>query len=171
MSVYLDPKLRRAGQAILSELGWHGVAMVEFRIRADNTPVFLEINPRFWNSLALSIYAGVDFPVLLARMAEYGDIEAHSGYHVGVRCRWLLGDFRHLIEVWRGVPAGYPARIPGRLSTLLSFLMPVPGTFHDNFMLQDPLPEVGDWLQSALRSLTRIAPKIFSKAVTKVANL
>ncbi len=154
-SVAPAPALRAAGLAVLRALEWHGVAMVEFRVRADGTPVFLEVNGRFWASLALAVYAGADFPAWLAHMAEHGDVEAPSGYRVGVRCRWLLGDVRHLLEVWRGAPAGYPGRPPGRLRTTAACLVPVAGTFHDNFTLQDPLPELGDWLDALLRRSSR----------------
>jgi predicted ATP-grasp superfamily ATP-dependent carboligase len=106
----------------------------------------MEVNGRFWHSLALACYAGVDFPALLARMAEQGDIETRTDYRSGIRCRWLLGDARHLVEVWKGPPAGYPGRYPGRLRSLLQVLTPVPGTFHDLFQWRDPLPEFGDWL-------------------------
>jgi hypothetical protein len=132
--------------------------MVEFRQVAGKAPVFMEVNGRFWNSLPLACYAGMDFPALLARMAEAGDVEPQLQFRTGVSCRWLLGDFRHLLEVWRGAPAGYPRAYPGRLRTLLSVLTPAPGTFHDNFQWQDPMPEVGDWL-----SLIR---QIFRKAVS-----
>jgi hypothetical protein len=127
--------------------------MVEFRVRADGTPVFLEVNGRFWNSLALAVYAGADFPALLAQMAEHDDVAAAPAYRSGVRCRWLLGDFRHLLEVWRGKPAGYPGAFPKRLPTLLAFCTPVRLTFHDNFTWRDPLPELGDWLDFAVRRL------------------
>src|SRR5262249_60395245 len=92
---------REAGLAVLRALRWHGVAMVEFRQRSDGTPVFLEVNGRFWTSLPLAIHAGVDFPALLAEIAEFSDTRSRAEYRVGVRCRWLLGDVRHLIEVWR----------------------------------------------------------------------
>ncbi len=153
VSAPLEPRVREAGVAILRALGWHGVAMVEFRIRSDGTPVFLEVNGRFWNSLPLAIYAGADFPAMLAEIAEHGDVRCANGYEIGVRCRWLLGDFRHLVEVWRGAPAGFPGRFPGRLRTLRDFLLPVPGTYHDNFTLRDPLPELGDWLDFGFRKL------------------
>lgn len=152
-SVKPDAAVRDAALKVLKGLNWHGVAMVEFRERPDGTPVFLEVNGRFWNSLPLSIYAGVDFPSLLAKMAEDGDIEVQNGYRVGVRCRWFLGDFRHLIEVLRGAPRGYPGRFPSRIRTLGEFLLPVRGMFHDNFRWNDPLPEVGDWLDFFLRRL------------------
>ncbi len=146
ISVRPDPQVREASLAILRALHWHGVAMVEFRQVPGRAPVFMEINGRFWNSLPLACYAGMDFPSLVARMAEQGDVPVSTEYRVGVRCRWLLGDFRHLIEVWLGPPQGYPLPYPGRWSTLLSVLRPVAGTFHDNFQWGDPLPELGDWL-------------------------
>jgi predicted ATP-grasp superfamily ATP-dependent carboligase len=159
VSVRPDARIREAGLAILRALKWHGVAMVEFRQRADGTPVFLEVNGRFWNSLPLAVYAGADFPALLARMAEHGDVEPQVDYREGLRCRWLLGDFRHLIEVMRGVPAGYPGTYPSRLATLINFTLPVRGTFHDNFTLRDPLPELGDWLDFLFRRLLAAARK------------
>lgn len=149
-SVEPQPAWRDAGLAILQALRWHGVAMVEFRVPSDGTPVFLEVNGRFWNSLPLAMYAGVDFPALLATMVEKGDVVGPTSYRTGVRCRWFLGDVRHLVETFAGPPDGYPGIFPKRLPTLLSFLRPVPGTYHDNFSLSDPLPALGDYLDYAL---------------------
>jgi hypothetical protein len=51
--------------------GWHGVAMVEFKIdRRDQLPKLMEINGRFWGSLQLAIDAGVDFPAILLQTLE-----------------------------------------------------------------------------------------------------
>lgn len=161
-SVAPDARLREAALKVLRELRWHGVAMVEFRVRPDGTPVFLEVNGRFWNSLALAVCAGADFPALLARMCEQGDVEPVFDYRRGVRCRWLLGDFRHLLEVWRGAPKGFPGVFPKRARTLLDFLAPRRGTYHDNWMMSDPLPELGDWLDFTLRRL----PARFRKRAT-----
>jgi predicted ATP-grasp superfamily ATP-dependent carboligase len=120
--------------------------MVEYRKPKESPPVFMEVNGRFWHSLPLACYAGADFPALLARMAENGDVELSTGYRSGVRCRWLLGDARHLLEVWKGPPPGYPGTYPSRMRTLLNVLTPVPGTYHDLFQWSDPLPEAADWL-------------------------
>jgi protein-tyrosine-phosphatase len=46
------------------------VAMVEFKIDSKGQHWLMEINPRLWGSLALSIDAGVDFPLGLLRVAE-----------------------------------------------------------------------------------------------------
>ena len=139
-------QIRDASLAMLRALHWHGVAMIEFRLRSDGVPVFIEINGRFWHSLPLACYAGVDFPALLAHMAEFGDVDPPASYTVGTRCRWLVGDFRHLLEVLKGPPRGYTGTFPGRLSTLLAEVTPKAGTFHDNFLWNDPLPELGDWI-------------------------
>lgn len=145
VSIHPNDQVRRFSLAILSELHWHGAAMVEYR-EQGNRAVFMEVNGRLWHSLALACYAGVDFPLLLAHMAERGDVPPNSAYLDGVRCRWILGDLQHLIEVWKGPPSGYPGKYPGRLRTLFEVLTPVPGTRHDLFEWRDPLPELADWV-------------------------
>lgn len=146
-SILPAPQIRKASLAMLRALNWHGVAMIEYRLRADNVPVFLEMNGRFWHSLPLACHAGVDFPALLATMAEFGDVAPTSAYKVDVQCRWLVGDLRHLVEVWKGRPPGYPGNFPRALPTLLAELTPKLGRFHDNFVWRDPLPELGDWIR------------------------
>lgn len=152
-SAFPHKDIRKAALAILKELQWQGVAMVEFRIRPDGRPVFLEVNGRFWNSLPLAVYAGADFPKLLAEMAEFGEVKSSYAYKSGVRCRWFLGDFRHLLEVIKGAPSAFPGKYPGRFRTLTNFFTPVPGTLHDNFTINDPMPELGDWLNFIFRKL------------------
>jgi predicted ATP-grasp superfamily ATP-dependent carboligase len=145
-SVAVQTALREAGLSILRALNWHGVAMVEFRQQEGKPPVFIEVNGRFWHSLPLACYTGVDFPLLLAQMAEAGDVQPVTNYRYGIRCRWFLGDVRHLVEVWRGAPAGFPETYPGRWQTLADVFKPVPGTVHDLFRWSDPLPELADWI-------------------------
>jgi predicted ATP-grasp superfamily ATP-dependent carboligase len=154
-SVAVDPRIRDAALSILQSLRWHGPAMVEFRIRDDTTPVFLEVNGRFWNSLALAIHSGVDFPQLVARLAFAEDVNPVREYRTGVRCRWWLGDVRHLLAVMQGRPAGFEGRFPGRIETLAAFFTPVRGTHHDNFTWDDPLPELGDWIDFLARRVPR----------------
>jgi len=156
MSVDPDPELRKASLAMLKALRWHGVAMVEFRQAPGGPPVFMEVNGRFWNSLPLACYAGADFPAWLAELAEKGDIEGKRPFRAGVVCRWLLGDFRHLIEVSKGPPAGYPRSYPDRFRTIVSVLTPGRGIYHDNFQWRDPLPELGDWLNFLERGLQKL---------------
>ncbi len=150
-SAPIDPAMRDGALKILGALKWHGPAMVEFRVRTDGTPVFMEVNGRFWHSLALAVAAGCDFPACTAALARDGDITAQTAYRVGVRCRWLLGDARHLIAVLHGPPDNFSGEFPRRWQTVVDVLRPVRGTFHDNFSWDDPLPELGDWLDFLTR--------------------
>jgi predicted ATP-grasp superfamily ATP-dependent carboligase len=177
-SIAVSARLRASGLPILQELKWHGVAMVEFRMQPDGTPVFMEVNPRFWNSLALAVHAGMDFPALFVRMADQGDVTPYFDYRVDVRCRWLLGDLFHLLEVLRGAPAGYPGVFPNRWRTLINLLIPVRGTVHDNFVLNDPLPAIGDWIASGTRlwqnchaALTEASSRVrITSIISKIAQ-
>jgi len=92
--------LRDMGEALLKALNWFGVAMVEFKMDPrDGTPRLMEINPRFWGSLALAIEAGVNFPYLLLKMARGEKFKPVEHYETGKRCRWLLpGDLLHYIN-------------------------------------------------------------------------
>lgn len=92
--------IRDMAEALLKALNWFGVAMVEFKIDPrDGTPKLMEINPRFWGSLALAIASGVNFPYLLLRMAHGEDFKPVEHYTIGKKARWLLpGDVLHFIH-------------------------------------------------------------------------
>jgi predicted ATP-grasp superfamily ATP-dependent carboligase len=97
-SAPLDPDLVAAGTRLLDALGWHGVAMVEFKRDArDGTPRLMEINARFWGSLQLAVDAGVDFPNILVDGAFGAGPAQPPVYKVGVRNRWLMGDLDALL--------------------------------------------------------------------------
>jgi len=85
---------------LLNKLKWFGVAMVEFKIDPrDNKPKLMEINPRFWGSISLPIFAGIDFPYLLYKLVMEGNIERVKKYKIGIKSRWLGGDFLYLMHV------------------------------------------------------------------------
>ncbi|WIV68612.1 ATP-dependent carboxylate-amine ligase [Natrialbaceae archaeon AArc-T1-2] len=54
-------ELESHARRLLRELGWHGVALVEFKRRPDGTAVLMEINPKFWASYALASRFGYRF--------------------------------------------------------------------------------------------------------------
>jgi len=90
---YYDSALKEQGLKLLESLKWHGVAMVEFKKDSrDGKYKLMEINPKFWGSLDLSIAAGIDFPYLAAKMAYDGDIETVEKYRRGIRFRWPFPD-------------------------------------------------------------------------------
>jgi predicted ATP-grasp superfamily ATP-dependent carboligase len=134
-----NPELIEIAYRLLKALKWTGVAMVEFRVDArDNIPKLMEINPRFWGSLQLSILSGVDFPLLLFKLYTEGDIEPVTTYQKGVKCRWLLpGDILWYLST------------PNKIKNLPAFLQ-----YHqdDIISLSDPGPTLGFTL-AALRYL------------------
>jgi predicted ATP-grasp superfamily ATP-dependent carboligase len=156
-SIPNDPTLTEYAVKLLEALQWHGVAMVEFKWdRGNSDPVLMEINGRFWNSLPLAIAAGVDFPYLLLETEQGRSPEVFPAYEAGLLCRWLLGDCRHLIEVFRGAPAGWPFPFPKKRETLLSFLRSHRrGMVYDTFRWEDPAPEVIEWLHFILTKVPR----------------
>lgn len=68
-------------------LDWEGVCMFEYRWdEAAQTFSLLELNARFWGSLHLPLYAGVDFPALLVAARDGEDFPVPA-VQLGVRCR------------------------------------------------------------------------------------
>lgn len=117
--------------SLLRAMKWQGVAMVEFRTDPrDNTPKLMEVNPRFWGSLQLSVLSGVDFPWLYYTMLMEGDVEPVMEYRSSVQCRWMLpGDM-----LWY-------ATTPGKLQNLSEFLRLKNN--YDILSFEDPGPTFG----------------------------
>lgn len=93
------PELLEQALAIMKNLPWRGVVELEFMIdKRDGRVMFMEINPRFWNSLYLAVLAGVDFPWLLYQLGTDEQIEGEFVYQTGLKCQYLLpGDILHFL--------------------------------------------------------------------------
>lgn len=121
-SIEPHPMALAAARALLDCVGWHGVAMVEFKVSAAGTPYLMEVNGRFWGSLQLAIDAGADFPWLVYQLAMGRDLGQVKPYTRGVRCRWLLGDFVRLCKVLTNNGSGPKALPLGKARSVLQFL-------------------------------------------------
>ena len=136
-SIAADPVLVAHARTLLDNVGWHGIAMVEFKVAPDGTPYLMEINTRFWGSLQLAIDAGVDFPWLLYQLASGITPDPIPEYNVGVRLRWLLGDLDSLYLTLRD--RRYSMKT--KFKSLLQFLTPAPfKTRHEVNRLSDMGP-------------------------------
>jgi hypothetical protein len=92
------PSIRSDALTKLRRMGWDGVAMMEYRWDPQSDDFhLLEMNGRFWGSLHLPLWAGVDFPRLLLD-AFYGfSPGAILDYPLGVRCRHTFpGELQYL---------------------------------------------------------------------------
>jgi predicted ATP-grasp superfamily ATP-dependent carboligase len=68
-----DENLFNYGKLLLDHLNWHGPAMVETKLDPrDNQYKLIEINPKFWGTLDLSIQCGVNFPEIALEIALNG---------------------------------------------------------------------------------------------------
>jgi predicted ATP-grasp superfamily ATP-dependent carboligase len=140
-----EPELAALGVRMLKILKWYGVAMVEFKIDPrDQQPKLMEVNPKFWGSVELAIHAGVDFPYLLYQLAVEDAVEPVRDYRIGVRCRWLPGDFLHFLAA------------PNRRKLIPEFFNFFDDkTYYDVFSKDDTRPVFGLLLSSFLRSFHR----------------
>ncbi len=135
-------------QELLEHLQWHGVCQADFVVDAKTgTPYLIDLNPRFWGSLAQAIASGVDFPYLYYKLIMDGDVKAVEGFKTGVVTRWLGGDIR----------AFFPHLMASKskLGFLKDFFFPSRrATYYDDFSLADPLPFFTWTSDMLIRSLT-----------------
>ena len=154
-AVMPDASLIAKSRALIDQIGWQGVAMVEYKLdQTTQTPYLMEVNGRFWGSLQLAIDAGVDFPALLVATSSGSetDLELTAPSRPGVRSRWEWGEVNHLIARVRRTTAelSLPPGSPSRARVLKDFL-----SWHrvdrlEVFRLSDPAPffqETADWVR------------------------
>jgi len=87
-----DKRLFDYGKTLLDSLHWHGPAQVEVKLDlSDNNYKLLEVNPKFWGTLDLSIKCGVNFPEIALNLALYGKQQTAVSQNFGaaLRYRWL----------------------------------------------------------------------------------
>lgn len=151
-SVAVDPTLQAYARKLLDHVGWHGVAMVEFRVTPEGIPYLMEVNTRFWGSLQLSIDAGIDFPRLLVEQELGLPTNIPSSYTIGQRLRWWLGDLDSLYLVLKG-----RFTLREKIFRLFAFLIPSRRTRHETNRFGDLGPgiyELKNYLRQILGSKT-----------------
>lgn len=93
------PELEATVRTLLGHLDWHGPADVDI-IWDSTTEEFklLEINPRFWATVANEIRAGLDFPYYYWQLANGEPISAPDRRN-GSQSHYLMGELSHLQSV------------------------------------------------------------------------
>ena len=145
------PGLEAAAKQIFDSIGWHGLAMCEFKLcPATGRFWFIEVNPRLWGSIALAISAGVEFPYLAWLCATEGpeaalDYQHRQRLREPWRSRWLLGD---LSVAASALLAGKPRQAWGTLFR-------AGADYTDDVFWDDPLVfpgEIAVYLSNAIRA-------------------
>ena len=89
-----EPELVDMTRRLLDRLQWHGAAMVEWRRDEHGHVHLIEVNPRLWGSLPLTIAAGVDIPLGLLTLARGEPLPATPAWRIGMTARNLSDDIR-----------------------------------------------------------------------------
>ena len=135
------PDILDAAARMLQGIGWTGLGDCDFiEDPRDGVPRLMEINPRFTRSIRICVRAGVDFPLLLYRLAVgAGAIpESPGSYRVGVMQRYLPADVAWFLRS----PDRFRAR-PGFFATFFT------GAADEIFSLADPGPALAYLLGAA----------------------
>ncbi|MDI5934384.1 ATP-grasp domain-containing protein [Halomonas kalidii] len=147
----VNPALEADAHRLLEALNWHGLAMVEFKHDTENgRHYFIEINPRLWGSIGLSLSSGVNFPWLLYLAETRGAEVARAALgpiRDGMVERWLVGDVIRRLDLLRR----------GQLAGALRLHDGARAHAFDDFKLDDPLVLFGEafyYLAKGLRTLS-----------------
>ena len=126
-SIAPPPAMLQDAEKLLTALKWHGVAMVEFKMDAQGQYWLMEINPRLWGSLALSIDAGVDFPMGLLQIARGQQPPPQPAYKTPYYTRDLRTDVDWLKSNLRADPQDPLLHTRPRTFSFLELLRPLTG--------------------------------------------
>lgn len=150
--------------ALLRELEWEGIAMVEYRHDPETgESALMEINGRFWGSLPLAYHAGARFPSMMARLFGLGQDIVAAPYRGGVRCRYMLPETKRLLRILLA-----PHRIADKklhfrpLSELFHYLLDFlrPGMRYYVLELKDPGPFLSDVWQMLRKAGGMVAARL-----------
>jgi predicted ATP-grasp superfamily ATP-dependent carboligase len=129
VSVPVDPELAGRAAALLGALGWFGLAELQFLVPADGIPRLIDLNGRFYGSLALAVQAGANLPATWAALATGRPVEPVTAA-AGVRYSWWEGDLRRAVLERRG---GLARDVAGTLQAGV-------GAVHSIGRWRDPAP-------------------------------
>jgi predicted ATP-grasp superfamily ATP-dependent carboligase len=156
---HLHRELMEKSVALLRELDWEGVAMVEYRHDpATGESALMEINGRFWGSLPLAYHAGANFPTLCYRLFGLGETVTQQPYRGGIRCRFMVPETKRLLRILlqQNKIADRKlrfARLPELFGYLVDFLRL--GSRYYVFTWRDPRPFFGDVAQMLGKAFRR----------------
>lgn len=141
VSEHPDPALVERSLALLRALHWEGVAMVEFKLNPnDGSAVLMEVNGRYWGTIALPICSGINFPFYHWQLVHGEAPVIPDKYAGGTKWFFMVGHMERLHGLLVAARRSRPAR-----QELLLGAMQFPAEFsastcHSLFSMSDPIP-------------------------------
>jgi predicted ATP-grasp superfamily ATP-dependent carboligase len=126
----VDKRLEELVGKLMAELRWFGLAQVQFQSNGEGQTVLIDLNGRFYGSMALALAAGPNLPAIWAALATGRRSPVVLLPRTGVRYQWLESDLRRALRERRG----------GLLRDVLDTLRYARGAVHGLWQLRDPLP-------------------------------
>jgi predicted ATP-grasp superfamily ATP-dependent carboligase len=156
-SVPLDEELAVLSGKLLIEIGFEGIAMVEYKKTREGKMVLMEINGRPWGSLALPVACGIDYPRYLIDWKLNGILPPKAiPYYANTVCRRVVGELTYLSNLRAGKPENWKASYPSFWKSLAQMALPSrPGMHYDDVWLSDLRPGIAgiaNWFRTRLKS-------------------
>jgi predicted ATP-grasp superfamily ATP-dependent carboligase len=155
-SVALDLALAARSVQLIREMGFEGIAMVEYKQDRDGALTLMEINGRPWGSIGLPIACGIDYPRHLIQWCLEGTLPPeNTSYRENVMCRRLIGELTHLSNLRAGRPQNWPGPYPNFWTSVVTMAVPwLPGMCYDDVWLSDLRPGIAgirQWFGTRLK--------------------
>jgi predicted ATP-grasp superfamily ATP-dependent carboligase len=131
-AVTVDPEVELTALVhnLLADLGWLGLAQLQFVHPPGDRPHLIDLNGRFYGSIALAVGAGSNLPAAWAELAVGRNSIRAGDAAPGIRYQWLEGDLRRALHQRRG----------GLARDLAGCLWYALGSKHSIWSSTDPLP-------------------------------
>lgn len=126
----VEPALVEGATRLLRALEWTGLANLQYLRPADGEARLIDLNGRFYGSLALAVGAGADLPAVWTRLALGRPPVASQAGRPGVRFHAMQTDLARARVQRRG----------GALTDAAGVLAYAPGAVHSTWSLRDPRP-------------------------------
>jgi predicted ATP-grasp superfamily ATP-dependent carboligase len=156
-SIPLNDQIVVLSGALLVQVGFEGIAMVEYKRMPDGKTILMEINGRPWGSLALPVACGIDYPRYLIDWNLSGTLPSETiSYKANTICRRIVSELSYLNNLRSGKPENWSGSYPSFWKSLAEIAVPWrPGMYYDDVWLSDMRPGVAgiaNWFWVRMKS-------------------
>jgi predicted ATP-grasp superfamily ATP-dependent carboligase len=155
-SIAVDAEIAALSSKLMSEIGFEGIAMVEYKRTANGEMILMEINGRPWGSLALPMACGIDYPRYWIDWNLNGLLPPRSiPYKANLICRRIVGELTHLSNLRAGKPENWSEPYSSFWKSAAQMALPwQPGMHYDELSMSDLRPGVASiahWFRTRMR--------------------